>query len=85
MSFPAGLGAEVVSATAAKTMEAMVGPFTVEMAGKWARITFATCTAKMAVYESNGAFVVMIEFDSMPPETSEIGMAFAGSVGKEGN
>lgn len=86
MSFVAGLGPEVVAATASKTMEQMVGPFTVEMAGTHARMVFATCAAKMAVFESNGAFVVMIEFETMPPEDSEMGLVFAGCVDpKKGN
>lgn len=86
MSFMAGLGPEVVSASAAAIMGQMVGPFTVEMAGTHARMIFETCAAKMAVFESNGAFVVMIEFETMPPADSEMGLVFAGCVDpKKGN
>ena len=86
LSFVAGLGPDAVSATIVKTMNQLVGPYSGEMVGNHARLTFETCTAKMIVMEKNGAFVVLIEFETMPPETSEMGLIFAGCVDqKTGN
>lgn len=86
MTFHAGLGAEVVGNTVSRVMNQLVGPYRAEMIGRWARVTFETCTAKMIVLENNGAFVVLFEFETMPPPTSEAGLIFAGCVDqKTGN
>lgn len=86
MTFPAGLGPEVVGNTVSAVMNQLVGPYNAVMVGNWSRVTFETCSAKMMVMENNGAFVVLFEFETMPPDTSEAGLIFAGCVDqKTGN